>query len=86
MYTVCPNCAKQFHIYAEHIAAAGGQVRCGFCSQQFNALERLSDEPLPENSIPDEIVTTTASEDVLIANDSSDNQEELQTAIDEIGV
>ena len=53
MFTVCPSCAKQFHIYAEHIAAAGGQVRCGFCSHQFNALERLSDEPFPETVSPD---------------------------------
>ena len=46
MFTVCPNCHRQFRIYAEHLAAAAGQVRCGFCHQQFNAIERLHDKPL----------------------------------------
>lgn len=46
MFTVCPDCLRQFRLYAEHIAAAAGQVRCGFCQSQFNALERLYDQPL----------------------------------------
>ncbi len=45
MFTVCPNCHRQFRIYAEHLAAAGGQVRCGFCHHQFNAIDRLYDKP-----------------------------------------
>ena len=51
MYTVCPVCGKQFHLYAEHIAAASGQVRCGFCRQQFNVLDRLYDKPLSDEKI-----------------------------------
>ncbi|MGB1800363.1 MAG: DUF3426 domain-containing protein [Gammaproteobacteria bacterium] len=46
MYTVCPGCTRQFQIYAEHLSAAAGQVRCGFCHEQFNATERLYDKPL----------------------------------------
>ncbi len=46
MFTICPQCKKQFQLYAEHIAAASGQVRCGFCNTQFNALEHLHDKPL----------------------------------------
>ncbi len=46
MFTVCPGCHRQFRLYAEHIAAAAGQVRCGYCQTQFNALERLYDQPL----------------------------------------
>ncbi len=46
MFTICPGCQRQFRLYAEHIAAAAGQVRCGFCQLQFNALERLYDQPL----------------------------------------
>lgn len=51
MFTVCPKCKKQFRLYAEHIAAAAGQVRCGFCDMQFNALEHLHDEPLSDEKI-----------------------------------
>lgn len=54
MFTVCPGCSRQFQILAEHIAAAAGQVRCGFCNRAFNVLERLHDEPLPDAKILDE--------------------------------
>ncbi|MBF8268552.1 MAG: hypothetical protein HW386_261 [Gammaproteobacteria bacterium] len=46
MYTDCPGCQRQFHIYAAQIAAARGVVKCGFCGEQFNALERLHDKPM----------------------------------------
>lgn len=51
MFTVCPKCTKQFRLYAEHIAAASGQVRCGFCNALFNALNHLHDEPLSSEII-----------------------------------
>ncbi len=54
MYTVCPGCTRQFQIYAEHLSAAAGQVRCGFCHEQFNAMERLYDKPLPNEKALDE--------------------------------
>lgn len=53
MFTVCPDCQRQFRLYAEHIAAAAGQVRCGFCQTQFNALERLYDQPLTREQLLD---------------------------------
>jgi predicted Zn finger-like uncharacterized protein len=51
MFTVCPGCTRQFQIQAEHLAAAAGQVRCGFCHEQFNAMDRLHDEPLSNEKI-----------------------------------
>lgn len=51
MYTVCPGCTRQFQIHTEHLAAAAGQVRCGFCHEQFNAMDRLHDEPLSNENI-----------------------------------
>lgn len=51
MFTICPKCTKQFQIFAEHIAAASGEVRCGFCNTQFNALRYLNDEPLSTEKI-----------------------------------
>lgn len=54
MFTVCPGCTRQFQIYAEHLAAASGQVRCGFCHEQFDAMDRLYDEPLSNEKILNE--------------------------------
>lgn len=46
MYTTCPKCTRQYRIRAEQLSMASGEVRCGYCGYQFNALGRLSDEPL----------------------------------------
>lgn len=47
MFTTCPACYRQYRIHAGQLKAAQGQVRCGYCGEQFNALERLSDKPVP---------------------------------------
>jgi predicted Zn finger-like uncharacterized protein len=114
MYTVCPGCTRQFQIYAEHLAAASGQVRCGFCHEQFNAMDRLYDEPLsnekilneqlaldaedelqsqseaePQFDISETIPEPSISEpqqDVLISDNDVDTNQELETAIGEIGI
>lgn len=55
MFTDCPGCQRQFHIYANQLSSANGQVKCGYCGRQFNALGRLRDEPLkPGESQPNE--------------------------------
>lgn len=46
MYTDCPGCHRQFHVYAAQLSSARGMVKCGFCGEKFNALERLRDKPL----------------------------------------
>lgn len=43
MYTRCPHCETWFRIGAKQLAQAHGQVRCGVCSQVFNALASLSE-------------------------------------------
>ncbi len=58
MFTICPHCTKQFHVYAEHIATASGQVRCGFCHEQFNALTNLHDRPLSNEKILKKVHTS----------------------------
>lgn len=46
MLTQCPNCQTTFRITSEILRVAHGQVRCGRCHTQFDALERLiEDEP-----------------------------------------
>ncbi|MBL1142031.1 MAG: DUF3426 domain-containing protein [Proteobacteria bacterium] len=106
MYTVCPGCTRQFQIYAEHLAAASGQVRCGFCHEQFNATERLYDEPLsnekilneqlaiesadeePQFDIPESVDQNpvTPEQVVTVTNSKTDTEQELDTAISEIGI
>lgn len=58
MFTICPQCKKQFQLYAEHIAAAAGQVRCGFCDTQFNALHHLHDKPVSHTENIDSVQTS----------------------------
>ncbi len=78
MFTVCPGCTRQFHVYAEHIAAASGQVRCGFCHEQFNALDCLYDEPLSNEKVLNSIQITPELDPELEVKpqfDISDNEE-----------
>ena len=44
MLTQCPNCQTTFRVTSEILRVADGQVRCGRCQTQFDALERLIDE------------------------------------------
>lgn len=43
MFTRCANCDTWFRIGPEAVRAAHGQVRCGFCGEEFNALKTLCD-------------------------------------------
>jgi predicted Zn finger-like uncharacterized protein len=52
MITVCTSCRRQFRIKAEHLSRAKGLVQCGFCGEQFNALDHLYDKPL-SNDVAD---------------------------------
>ena len=52
MYTQCPDCSTAFRVTAEVLKQAAGKVRCGGCSNAFNALEFLS-EQMPEQAAND---------------------------------
>lgn len=45
MLTQCPKCGTIYQLGASDLSAAQGFVECGECATQFNALERLADEP-----------------------------------------
>src|SRR5271169_1072025 len=45
LFTQCSKCETVFKLSAEVLRAAGGQVRCGKCSEVFNALARLAEDP-----------------------------------------
>lgn len=44
MLTQCPYCRTTFRVTREILRVADGQVRCGRCQTQFDALERLIEE------------------------------------------
>jgi predicted Zn finger-like uncharacterized protein len=44
MLTQCPSCQTTFRVTSEILRVAHGQVRCGRCQTQFDALERLIEE------------------------------------------
>lgn len=56
MFTNCPQCHRQFRIRATQLSVADGQVKCGYCGQQFNAIERLHDKPLAPQKQPVAVV------------------------------
>src|ERR1700683_1599945 len=56
MFTVCPKCALTLTVTAADLRVAQGFVRCGQCTNVFNALIALSDErqpaPVPAQDVP----------------------------------
>jgi len=44
LLTQCPSCQTTFRVTSEILRVAHGQVRCGRCQTQFDALERLIEE------------------------------------------
>jgi predicted Zn finger-like uncharacterized protein len=55
MFTVCPKCALTLTVTAADLRIAQGFVRCGQCTNVFNALLVLSDErqqPAPAQDEP----------------------------------
>ena len=45
MLTQCPNCQTIYQISASDLSAANAFVECGECHAQFNALDRIADDP-----------------------------------------
>ena len=54
MYTRCPDCATVFRVTADALRVAQGDVRCGVCSNTFNAIEHLSEQPFKPSGDEDE--------------------------------
>jgi predicted Zn finger-like uncharacterized protein len=50
MFTVCPKCALTLTVTAADLRIAQGFVRCGQCTNVFNALLALSDERQPASA------------------------------------
>jgi predicted Zn finger-like uncharacterized protein len=76
MLTQCPNCQTTFRVTTEILRVADGQVRCGRCQTQFDALEALIDENEPAQPArrttraaagePIEVEESAAQEDITL--------------------
>ena len=90
MFSQCPKCLARFRVTAATLRAAHGRARCGHCGNQFDALERLTDE-LPakaerptvtrpvEASLPE---TSLAEAEAALAGVAD---AELDSAVEELG-
>lgn len=82
MLTQCPNCDTTFRVTSEILRVAQGQVCCGRCDTQFDALERLIEEDEtveaedPESA--DEFATDAG--DLQLSEPDLDEQDEAQPA------
>jgi predicted Zn finger-like uncharacterized protein len=66
MFTVCPKCALTLTVTAADLRIAQGFVRCGQCTNVFNALLALSDERQP--SAPPEAPREPSAQDETAAD------------------
>jgi predicted Zn finger-like uncharacterized protein len=63
LYTCCPKCRTTFRVGTPQLQASGGRVRCGFCSEVFDAFATLTaQEPAPASPPAAEVATTAATE------------------------
>lgn len=42
LFTCCPKCQTTFRVTTQQLQSSGGQVRCGFCTQVFDAFATLT--------------------------------------------
>jgi predicted Zn finger-like uncharacterized protein len=72
--TQCPNCDTTFRVTSEILRVAQGQVRCGRCDTQFDALERLIEEE--EEASAEEADFEAGSEDLRLSEPDPEEQTE----------
>jgi predicted Zn finger-like uncharacterized protein len=83
MFTVCPKCALTLTVTAADLRVAQGFVRCGQCTNVFNALLGLSDErqsiaPVTPEEITPEEIGPEPPEPAEAADDASIEQTSLE--------
>ena len=83
MYTICTGCHRQFRILAEQLSAAHGQVKCGFCGQQFDALLHLSNHPIKPDQTFTKQTRAEQQEQTLDELESVLNERESESPGDE---
>jgi predicted Zn finger-like uncharacterized protein len=78
LLTQCPQCETTFRVTADILRVADGQVRCGRCQTQFDALERLLEEGDPSAAESGRFLQTpSVEEDETIEVDEPESMEEI---------
>lgn len=90
LVTRCPACATTFKVVRDQLRISDGWVRCGRCSEVFDATIELHDTDAPapepaadESSSPAAIVYDVESEAALASQSEPQVQPELQTEDEE---
>src|SRR5262249_49746231 len=78
MFTVCPKCALTLVVTAADLRVAQGYVRCGRCSNVFNALNALSDERQPDTKPAAPPRTSDTQSNRVALHDEEDGDEDEQ--------
>jgi predicted Zn finger-like uncharacterized protein len=55
----CPSCGTVFRVVQDQLRVSDGWVRCGRCSEVFNAIEGLVDLDEPDGALPPPVAATT---------------------------
>ena len=84
MFTVCPKCALTLTVTAADLRVAQGFVRCGQCTNVFNALLGLSDERQPAAAAPQEpVLPPSPAVEETAARDGSSAADDSELRADE---
>ena len=70
MFTVCPKCALTLTVTAADLRIAQGFVRCGQCTNVFNALLALSDERQQTTSVHAEVAAQHPAQEESVEEES----------------
>lgn len=91
MYTQCPDCNAAFLVTADDLKKAAGKVRCGGCSNAFDALQYLSESlpethsgPPSESTLPELKPTSPDAKTLLPASISANETIALMQTLDEL--
>lgn len=78
MFTRCPTCQTLFRVRPETLRIAHGQVRCGRCDTQFNALDTLAEDPeiLAGIPAPEAVQPPADSDFIYVRPDTSEPETE----------
>ncbi len=73
LLTKCPHCGTTFRLSKEHLAIAGGAVRCGACYQVFHAKEHIVKTAVIESNQPEQPVAPRPDPFKELENEASDD-------------
>src|SRR5205085_9077524 len=62
LITSCPTCGTMFRVVPDQLKISEGWVRCGHCSEVFDATSHLSDESVL-GALPEAQATRSAAQD-----------------------